>query len=344
MANGNILYKLLPLTGRDVVNHLESDAGDLPGSAANDKRLNEKISQLSNTNLVDNGDFRQVINQRGKTVYENMGKSRIFTVDRWSIYGAEDRSKQKLEVNDGYITFTAHKKWYSEFGQNIENFKCFDGKAMTLSCKLHNEERIYSASGCVNCSIDSVPIIATVGAYYRVEVRIIPSANIFAVRIRTINNDSLAGELEECSIDVEWVKLELGSLTTPFTPPDYDMEFMKCQRYYHNSNSLSCDKSFTENKSYYTKNADGTIILELKLNSNTEHASSFTIGTLPDGYRPARNIEAPLTFTSPNGSAVSYGHCCVFTNGNVQVYVEDSGKFYGIRGNVSYKVKNREGD
>ena len=34
-------------------------------------------------------------------------------------------------------------------------------------------------------------------------------------------------------IDVEWVKLELGSVATPFVPPDPASELVKCQRYFY---------------------------------------------------------------------------------------------------------------
>ena len=46
---------------------------------------------------------------------------------------------------------------------------------------------------------------------------------------------------EEKTYNVQWVKLELGGIATPFTPTDPATELAKCQRYYqiHSTNTIS---------------------------------------------------------------------------------------------------------
>ena len=44
---------------------------------------------------------------------------------------------------------------------------------------------------------------------------------------------TVQGDTSGTECIVEWVKLELGSVATPFVPPDPASELVKCQRYFY---------------------------------------------------------------------------------------------------------------
>ena len=54
---------------------------------------------------------------------------------------------------------------------------------------------------------------------------------------------------------INWVKLEIGSIATPFTPPDPAIELLKCQRYYYQITNKR-GSAYTPIAMGYAKSAD----------------------------------------------------------------------------------------
>lgn len=163
-------------------------------------------TKFSNPNLLINPNFK--INQRGQATYETSGASQIYSVDRWRL------GRGKVTVNsDGTVTVTATGGTTNEEGyyqQYLENAISGD---YTVSME------VISVSGAVRIAID--------GAWQNVK----SGLNVFhgitgtgAVGLQLANG---------ASITLKWVKLEQGSIATPFVAPNPTEELMKCKRFFY---------------------------------------------------------------------------------------------------------------
>ena len=163
-------------------------------------------TKFSNPNLLINPNFK--INQRGQATYETSGASQIYSVDRWRL------GKGKVTVNsDGTVTVTATGGTTNEEGyyqQYLENAISGD---YTVSME------VISVSGAVRIAID--------GAWKNIK----SGLNVFhgitgtgAVGLQLANG---------ASITLKWVKLEQGSVATPFVAPNIAEELIKCKRFYN---------------------------------------------------------------------------------------------------------------
>lgn len=162
-------------------------------------------TKFSNPNLLINPDFK--INQRGQATYETSGAGQIYSADRWRL------GRGKVTVNsDGTVTVTATGGTTNEEGyyqQYLENAISGD---YTVSME------VISVSGAVRIAID--------GAWKNIK----SGLNVFhgitgtgAVGLQLANG---------ASITLKWVKLEQGSVATPFVAPNIAEELIKCKRFY----------------------------------------------------------------------------------------------------------------
>lgn len=170
--------------------------------------LSNNIAQLSNPNLLINSDFRNPVNQRGQTSYTS--DSREYTVDRWRKEGGT------FAINDGYCTLAKAGTGQAWYIQRLEN-KLKDN-TYTLSIKLK------SLSGTANVFVGSSENSFNDDIINTTEVQSFTfSGTISEVSVYVSNNSS---------INIEWIKLEQGSIATPFVPRPYTEELALCQRYY----------------------------------------------------------------------------------------------------------------
>lgn len=181
-------------------------------------QLSEYIgTKISNPNLLINPDFK--INQRGQSTYT----SNSYTVDRWKLYsGTVTPSLNGVSIsleNGGSFTQLFESK--------------FSG--VTLSAK------VKQITGTIKmyCS-DTFVTISSPGVYS------ISSSN--EISQISFYNDSGS----KVSADIEWSKLEQGSIATPFVAPNPTEELMKCQRYY---------RVFSAWKETFTYRGDDKVIL-----------------------------------------------------------------------------------
>ena len=173
-----------------------------------------------NPYLLINPDF--LVNQRGQNEY-----SSGYTVDGWFI----ERNKCSVRPNADGILITSAINPDSNthaFWQKIEN-PLAPGK-YTLSLNVLEVSGAWSARiRSVNASGDYVDSYYTSLLHKgvnKVSVDLSESEYISAVSVG-INKGTEAGN----SLKLAWVKLESGSLATPFVPPDPATELAKCQRY-----------------------------------------------------------------------------------------------------------------
>lgn len=175
----------------------------------------------SNPNLLTNPDFR--VNQRMQSNY-----SSGYSVDGWFIEG------NKCTVTpgaDGVLIKSAIKLDSNThvFWQKAEN-PLKPGK-YTLSLNVSEVSGVWSARiRTVNAEgsyVDSyyTPVLHV--GVNKVSVEMHEGEYISAVSVGC-NKDTEVGD----SVKLAWVKLESGSLATPFVPPDYAVELAKCQRYF----------------------------------------------------------------------------------------------------------------
>lgn len=171
----------------------------------------------SNPNLLINPDFR--INQRGKTAYNSEG----YTVDRWHLIRLS--SYQQVTIGtvtpyDGGVELTSGgSKFDTYFRQYLENAGLLTGKTVTLSLEVED----ISGSWIIGqFGFAGIPISDAGIKQYSFEwnEHSTPAIQIYC------------GVESVSSIKTKWINLELGSIATPFVPPDPATELAKCQRYY----------------------------------------------------------------------------------------------------------------
>ena len=162
----------------------------------------------SNPNLLINPDFK--INQRGQDVYSGM----TYTADCWKCIS----STGQVTVGSGGITVTSAGKECK-----IQNYVEGDltGKTITLSA-------------CIDGTVCKVSGIATTDmTTWNKQLKVLFDGGylLFGAYQGPAFFIMLTVGAEK-SISCQWVKLELGSIATPFFPPDPATELAKCQRYY----------------------------------------------------------------------------------------------------------------
>lgn len=262
MGLGVALYNLLPLGRKDVVDNLESDAGDLPGSAANDKRLNEKIGQLSNPNLLDNGNLAHPINQRGyasHTITSNLPSPMPFIVDRW-IVTITSCGTCTVSVTDKGIKGTMAAD--SEGSIGIRQFfdenliKSLEGKTITMTIKVSEYQNHGTGSklllfGKLNGVDTNFGYVGITGPGVFSKTIVLPSSGIEKLWAHIYFADARNGSVDGDGTTVEWVKMEIGDLSTPFVPPDPATEWMKCQRYYKEIGCQMAPIGYTANELFF---------------------------------------------------------------------------------------------
>lgn len=201
-----------------------SDIGEYSGIPADTLDGLHANEIASNPNLLINPDFR--INQRAETSYSTAG----YTVDCWKLFSTVSGSLGSVAVSDDGVTLTggdnAMDAYLCQFLEDSYGNK-IAGKTVTVSFEVEN------VTGLGIC----------VAQYGRSE-----SSNLFA-RVTSDGIYKVTGVWEPLSITnrhalmfynrdayssakIKWVKLEIGSISSPFCPPDPATEIAKCQRYY----------------------------------------------------------------------------------------------------------------
>ena len=163
-------------------------------------------NKFSNPNLLINPDFK--INQRGATSYEEQG----YSVDRWKIW--------KVTVTpstNGGITIKSDK--YTETGNVLQYFENATEGDITLSCY------VTSVSGTVIMvsSEDSQVTDNSPKVVLKQGLNVLHTSKNAGAFIIFLNQGA--------SVTLKWVKLEQGTVVTPFVAPNPAEELTKCYRF-----------------------------------------------------------------------------------------------------------------
>lgn len=184
---------------------------------------------ISQPNLLINGDFQ--VWQRGESFNGNTGST--YTVDRWAIAGDTYPKVEKID-NGVKITSTQNGTW-TNFYTKLENvtLRKLIGKTLTYTVKLKTPTKINQIWCCTTSP--SGQIYHHSKQYIDKNYEFLTGS--FLVQESSYNADGFlefgiqgvpqAGN----SYEVEWAKLELGSVATPFVPRPYAEELALCQRY-----------------------------------------------------------------------------------------------------------------
>ena len=243
MADGSTLEETITdLKNKFIV---DSDLSLESENAVQNKAVMGYVSQLSNPNLLINPDFK--INQRG--VSGNLANVPIFIADRW-------RSHQYVNtvfLDKGIRLTSTQDNNLIHIGQWIEDYKILLGQTLTASIKYKHSNNTPTKFGFRIMTVESVAYryvidLPTCDEMNTIHITTkIPSIapnnseiGYFDIAVEcgdSCNNEEWVNATwgtynEVSSIDIEWVKLELGTIATLFTPPDPSTELVKCQRYY----------------------------------------------------------------------------------------------------------------
>lgn len=231
------------------------------------------ISQLSNPNLLINGDFQ--IWQRGTSF-----GSGVYSADRWIAFSATG-GIQVTRDTDNSLKITASKAEFAGITQAVEG-KCRDllGKKVTISAKVKSTIPILLSVEANGTAVDSAVFPASAGyAIISKTVTLPATINENTLRALVVGNQQIG------TINVAWVKHELGDIATPFSPRTIAEELVMCQRYYQKRvlSGVATTTSivqFDESFSPQLRTTPTVAFTNLYLASNGNGNISFTSGSL----------------------------------------------------------------
>ena len=171
------------------------------------------LPTISNPNLLINSDFRNPINQRGKTTYTG-GEPKVYTIDRWCM-GNNDFSRTVNIVNGGVKITNPNTTYNATFQQIFENALPQGTYTISVNVISKNGDGIFyctspNSSTKKNLVVGLNTLTLTDIAINSVRIEVSPSSDI----------------------TLEWVKLEIGDTATPFSPRPYAEEVILCKRFY----------------------------------------------------------------------------------------------------------------
>ena len=217
-----------------------------------------QLKDLANPSILINGDFRKPINQRNFSRRSYTGSNWAYGIDRWVIGILDSAGQSECVLNDGYISLKSKANdGCINIYQILENPHLYYGKTLTGSFKyriVKGQPNSFNVSAYNN--------LVKNGAFFNsntFENKLIADGEWHVYTFTyTVSGQKLEdnftslligiGSLDknvsdedyswikptvDTQIDIEWVKLELGSKATQFVPRLYGEELALCQRYYY---------------------------------------------------------------------------------------------------------------
>lgn len=164
-------------------------------------------SMLMGENLLINPDFK--INQRGVTELTSNGRNQ-YLCDRWFHWDNNTTSVAKY-IDNHYVLYSGR------MGQYIENLKAgtyaITIKILSTDVKLG----VYKTGG------SYIGMIPEQAGTYSFITTLQDGLNHFFIQTLSSSTNGVV---------FDWIKIELGTIPTPFVPPNPGIELLKCKRYY----------------------------------------------------------------------------------------------------------------
>ena len=186
--------------------------------------------------MLDNSDFRDPVNQRGKTSYTANG----YTVDRWAIYKWSNDSSVSinLSVNNNGVSLTGGVSSASTPSSCYiyQKIDCTRLAGKTLTAAVYIENLSGTGTGIIGAYNDQTYIKGAklnAGLNY-ISFDVPGSATVLMVMI---GNDASMGGKGSITASISWAALYEGSYTADtlpgYKPKGYAAELAECQRYYN---------------------------------------------------------------------------------------------------------------
>ena len=172
------------------------------------------VRKAAPRNILDNSDFRNPVNQRGKTSY-SLSAWGGYCIDRWRA----GKKATTITVNDGGCTLSGE---ISQILDQNGNAKNLNGKTVTIAAKVN---------GSIGCASGN---IAFAGVWTQFAGFNIPGGRCYICADE--NNVLSIGLISDDTVTVEWAALYEGEYTAEtlpeYQPKGYGAELAECQRYY----------------------------------------------------------------------------------------------------------------
>lgn len=187
------------------------------------------LKDLANPSLLINGDFRNPVNQRGKSSYNVNGE---YTIDRWKL--AYENSGT-MTVNDGYISISNGVANNTFLQYNCDtDMRVLEGEKVTFTI-VYKSTATYRLSSFIGSAEEDVNIYLTPIDDWTVKTLTLDLSSwkysIGKVESSIILQSYDGSSFTNGTLDVKYIKLELGSVATPFVPRLYGEELALCRRY-----------------------------------------------------------------------------------------------------------------
>lgn len=216
-----------------------------------------QLKDLANPNILINGDFRKPINQRNFSRRSYTGSNWAYGIDRWVIGILDSAGQSECVLNDGYISLKSKANdGCINIYQILENPHLYYGKTLTGSFKYRivkgqpNSFNVSAYNNLVkngaffNSNTSENKLIAD-GEWHvytftytvsgqKLEDNFTSLLIGIGSLVKNVSDEDYTWvkPTVDTQIDIEWVKLELGSKATPFIPRLYGEELALCHRYY----------------------------------------------------------------------------------------------------------------
>lgn len=188
-----------------------------------------QLNALANPSLLINGDFRNPVNQRRKSSYNVNGE---YTIDRWRFINDNNGT---MTINDGYISISngVANNTYLQYNYDTD-MKVLEGEKVTFTI-VYKSTATYRLSSFIGSAEEDVNIYLTPIDDWTVKTLTLDLSSwkysIGKVESSIILQSYDGSSFTNGTLDVKYIKLELGSVATPFIPRLYGEELALCQRY-----------------------------------------------------------------------------------------------------------------
>lgn len=181
-------------------------------------QVNKLVNGAVYPNLLDNSDFTDPVNQRGKTSYT--AEAAAYAIDRWAIlYGTFDVSARQLT------------------GTTYTGRTCCIRQALSEAEKGLAVGSMIAFSAQINGQIHKSGMTVQDRSQYG-EFSEVPAGYIckdFEVVCYSIYGTVYLSIYAKKALVLDWMKVEKGSVVTPYVPNGYGAELLECMRYFYST-------------------------------------------------------------------------------------------------------------
>lgn len=251
-------------------------------------------NQVGNPNLLDNTNFKNLVNQRGASSYSLDWK---YSIDRWVLLGTYSVSNHTLTFDAGNQTSRFGLDAISYMRQGIEKL---DAGTYTLSAGIG--DTVYSHSFVVGSTVASQAW--NMGPFYFVYEK------FSGVNTQWFGFGVVPGTSSPGNVSLDWIKLEHGDKATPYVPKGYGAELAECLRYFQR---VHADwRIYPTLKDMLYRFSQSTLQVMRIKPTISAHGTPYTFGctiNALDAQPMAFTVETKITEQGQNSAAASMlGH------------------------------------